>query len=385
MASLRTKISIVKYLGQKYAHLFRILIPGKWIGKVFFFLFEKPKILRASKPQNVKTSKPTFIGNQNFEFSTSTKVGILIHEKILRNNVWMEHEFAFAYKESLDNLGISAQIFDTDALDSQEVSTCDFTNLIKKNKITHLILLGDTLLEGKSYLSSESLLMMRKKENLIVCTVFMDCLETLNSEQMLGFWKGKADIFIIHHPPLEKYLKDQKYVLWPSLPYPESFFDDIGVKEKKSTLSIPGSGHRYRSDWARYSQEMGLAVNSQINTRHENSNNSFSIEDYFISLAEAKFIFTNGYRNRRESQVIAKTTEVMLVRSLLLYESGSQLGNFFTPYRHYIPVRNVSDLVEKTRFLQANQTIADAIIINGRDYLLDNYSSKKFWEKVLMA
>ncbi len=385
MSRLKTKISIVKYLGQKYTHLFKIWLPGKWIGKVLFNAFGKPKMIKASKHQSLLVSKPPYEDTPNFPFSTSAKVAILIHEKILRNNVWMEHEFAFAYKESLNNLGVSAQIFDTASLDNKETSTRDFTDLIKNNKITHLILLGDTLLQGKSYLSHESLIMMRKKENLIVCAVFMDCLETLNSEQMLGFWRGTADVFIIHHPSLVKHLKNQKYVLWPSLPYPESFFDDIGIKEKKSILLIPGSGHRFRAEWAKYSIRLGLGVNAQINTRYENSHNSFSIKDYFNSLAEAKFIFTNGYRNRSESQIIAKTTEVMLVRSLLFYESGSQIDYFFTPYRHYIPVFNVPDLVEKTKFLQANQTIADTIIMNGRNYLLDNYSSRKFWEKVFTS
>jgi len=101
-------------------------------------------------------------------------------------------------------------------------------------------------------------------------------------------------------------------------------------------------------------------------------------------LSEDKFVFTNGYRNRHESQIIAKTTEVLLVRSLLLYESGSQLDYFFTPYSHYLPVCNVPDLVEKVNFLQNNPSVADEIIIKGRKHLLENYNTKLFWGQVFV-
>lgn len=388
LKKLRNKFRTAEYLYVRFSYLLKIRFPGMKLGKLYFHFYEKKKINAVMRINNVVQVSDSCLkiegGALESNFSKKLNIGIVIHEKIQRNNIWMEHEFAFAYKESLKDLHIKSEIYDTTTLVAKNTSTDEFTESVISKRITHLVLLGDTMLNGQAFLTEDNLEKLRTVHSIKTIVVFMDCLVTSNAREMLEFWKEKSDVIVVHHPILAKYLKSKRLVIWPSLPYPEEFFAELESCVKDTKLLIPGSSHRFRTEWADLAIKNGLEINKQINTRTENRSNTYSIREYFLALAHSKFIFTNGYRNSRESQVIAKTTEVMLVGSLLLYERGSQLDYFFSPYLDYLPVRNVSDLVSKVNYLAKNPDIADRIIFNGRKKLQEQFNTRLFWESILI-
>lgn len=296
----------------------------------------------------------------------------------------MQHELEFAFRESLEMIQIPVISFDTLELREKLDAQSYLQRQILEQEITHLVLLGDSMLDDEKFISRQKLHALRADFGLIVIPVFMDCLLSTNGIHMLEFWHDLSDISIIFHPQLIPYFEDRgkRYCAWPSLPYPEIWFDSFLTATKEESLCVPGSSHRYRREWANYAERHKVPISVEINDRTNNTSNTFTLEEYFKELGKSRLVFTNGYRNRKESQVVAKVTEIMLVNSLLLYQSGSLIDFFFEPYKHYIPIHDFPDLVDKSRFLLSNPTVSEQVIRQGRNHVIQNYSTSIFWEKV---
>lgn len=290
---------------------------------------------------------------------------------------------ARAYESSARHFGHQTYFLDT--LYAREfIKPESLSKVLLSVNTTHLVILGDTKLSEHPGMSKELLRMLRAR-NIKVIVVLMDLLfssKTMGVE-LVDFWKDEADALVVHNSRILEYFpKLENVLLWPSLPYVETESIFNAVTEKSIDLLIPGSGHRQRQLFSNYAKKHGIKVVSELSSRVSHDSQVYLWESYIHRLKEARLVFTNGYRNRRESQVIARTSEVMLSKSVLMYEKGSDIDYFFKPYYDFIPVLSLPDLVEKSRFLLANYGISSQIALNGYNTILDKFSSKRFWESL---
>lgn len=381
-----SRIRHLAYLLKLQYRLISLRFPGVFLQRLYFELFEKQQLLsgstcpsRSSTQSHLLSTAPTsssppetpgFFWNITFFF----------HREILRNNFAMEHEMARAYESSARRFGHKTHFVDT-RLAREDIKPNDLLSYFLDLNTTHLVLLGDTKTSEHPGLDSEMLRNLRSRGIKIV-VVIMDLLLTnrLMGKDLVEFWMNESDAMVVHNSRILDYFPDLgNILLWPSLPYPEdeSIFKQDSLQD--IDLLIPGSDHRQRGVFASYVEKRGVRVASQLSNRITNNSQSYSWEHYFGQIKKAKLVFTNGYRNSRESQVIARTTEVMLAKSVLLYETGSDIDYFFEPYYDYIPIRSLQDLVEKTNFLLNNHSLRDQIRHNSFNTISTKYSYKRFW------
>lgn len=358
--------------------------PGIFLQRLYFELFERKRLFsestspsRSSSQSNLLLTPPPLSLESPENFWNIT---FFFHREILRNNFSMEHEVARAYESSARRFGHKTHFVDT-KLARETIKSKDLFKYFLELNTTHLILLGDTKTSEHPGLNLEMLRALRSR-GIKVVVVIMDLLFTnrLMGKGLVEFWKDESDAMVVHNSRILDFFPDlDNILLWPSLPYPEdeSIFKHDSLQD--IDLLIPGSDHRQRGVFASYVEKRGVRVASQLSSRITNNSHSYSWEHYLGQIKKAKLVFTNGYRDSRESQVIARTTEVMLAKSVLLYETGSDIDYFFEPYHDYIPISSLPDLAEKTNFLLNKHSLRDRIRSNGFHSMSTKYSYKRFW------
>jgi len=294
----------------------------------------------------------------------------------------MEHELAMAYETSAQLFGHKTLFIDPVKDAGTHQSATELRRTFLEFNPTHLILLGDTRMKEHVGLTNNLLAEFRLK-GIKIIVILMDLLfsHKLMGRDLVRFWIDKADILIVHNSRILNHFPNRtNFLLWPSLPFPE--VDPILNENfvQKDHLLILGSQHRQREVFAKYALKNGLTVASELSSRTNNFHHFPTWEQYMYRVQESKLVFTNGYRNFRESQVIARTTEVMLAKSVLLYESGSDIDFFFKPYFDYVPINSLSDLVEKARFLLSNEEERKFIQQNAFKTMKTKYSYETFWD-----
>jgi hypothetical protein len=377
-----SRIQHFAYLLKLQRRVASLHFPGIFLQRLYFELFEKKRLLsastcpsRRSSQSNLMLTAPPLVSPGNY-----WNITFFFHREILRNNFSMEHEMARAYESSARRFGHKTNFIDT-PLARETIKSKDLFSYFLDLNTTHLILLGDTKTSEHPGLNIEMLRTLRS-QGIKVIVVIMDLLFTnrLMGKDLVEFWMDESDVMVVHNSRILEYFPDlDNILLWPSLPYPEdeSIFKQDSLQD--IDLLIPGSDHRQRGVFASYVEKRGVRVASKLSNRITNNSQSYSWEHYLEQIKKAKLVFTNGYRNSRESQVIARTTEVMLAKSVLLYETGSDIDYFFEPYYDYIPIHSLPDLTEKTNFLLNNHSLRDQIRYNSFNTISTKYSYKRFW------
>lgn len=202
-------------------------------------------------------------------------------------------------------------------------------------------------------------------------------------------WIEKVDV-VVHFNPLyaAKVHNNKppfigKTLIWPSLPFPETFFDDIVRENKKENAVVfTGADHRSRKSYFQYCERKGISAIDLSHGRGRGSNTQVDYRSYLERLASFQLAFTNGYKNRGESIVVGRAFESILLKTTLLYESGSWINHFLTPYEHYIPVYNHADLGVKSNYLLKNIDISRNIAEQAYNHVISNYSTRKFWSSI---
>jgi hypothetical protein len=80
--------------------------------------------------------------------------------------------------------------------------------------------------------------------------------------------------------------------------------------------------------------------------------------------------------------LVGKVIEAVLTGTTVLYETGSWISKFLTPYEHYVPVYNKLDLFEKANYLLENPEVSASIAKAAYDFYTTHYSSNRFWHQV---
>lgn len=360
-------------------------MPGRVIYKTFFIFSFKHPIKLHSKKTTVGNSTVLEIPHkiEVLELMNQGKRVVLgLPSVARRTGIVMEGEMLFAFKNSLLNFGIDPLVVDTAThSNNPEISQKRIMTAMQDFEAELLVIQGDSMLSDTLF--SEPFVRQIREKGIAIVVDLVDCFVSRNGQRVVDFYVERADFLICHNSRLLLNGRfDENFLLWPSLPYPESYFFERHVSRKSIDLLIPGSEHRGRNYYVEHARKYNLPLKDGLFSKSDTSATSFSYSDYVNSLCSAKLLFTNGYKNRFESQVIGRVTESLLAKSTLLYESGSDIEAFLVPYEDFVPVSNLNDFEEKVRFLLDNPVVAEHISTRGLKTMTEKYSTKHFWEYV---
>jgi hypothetical protein len=284
----------------------------------------------------------------------------------------MEADFYFAYLKSVEELGKSIEL----------IINLDKSILKGDLSKTLLIVDGHTLLNlPKSQVETLDLFRLHGG---IVLFDHPDLLKSKNGEKLLDQCFRFADFGVIHNPLLsfKKYAK--RIILWPTYPFGD-VFDGMGIEEKQNGLLFSGTSFRGlngRKYYSKYALRRGLDIVDSMSNNEKKENSYFGYSEYLKSLEVCKLAFTTGYRNKKESLLAFRCVELIRRGVVVLYEEGSFIDYFYTPYVHYIPVSNAPDMYLKADYLLKNPELINSVSTNAKLYCKEKFSNKIFWMEI---
>ena len=209
----------------------------------------------------------------------------------------------------------------------------------------------------------------------------------------LKYWDEAVDVFVIFTPTLKSehfltFTRKDKVIFSPFTPFNTLNFSGKATYFKTIDFFFDGGNTRDRSKLLSRIARM-KSIKTKINLHDRSAILAPTYADYVTSMNDAKIGFSNGYINSETSIITDRIAENILAKSLILYESGSELEEFLIPFRHYIPIRNAHEIVIYTQFFLKNEHWIKIITSEALEFYLKNYSSaimwKKFVEKTLLS
>ena len=215
-----------------------------------------------------------------------------------------------------------------------------------------------------------------------LCTIIGD-LHDLQPQSRLDYWGESSDLVVIFNSKTQKYIdfvNKEKVLVSPLLPFDEHRFNGGAVRD--TGLGFCGGKGRRRDAFLSFAEQCGIPT-----TAHFVDDKQYLTGDEFREfLSRSRITFSNGYvgtvNGIAHSVMTGRIAESILSRSLLVYESGSQIGDYLVPYVHYIPVDNVHELVHFCRFLLNHEEKRAEMANEAYSFFTEHYSSKKFWNCV---
>lgn len=215
-----------------------------------------------------------------------------------------------------------------------------------------------------------------------LCTIIGD-LHDLQPQNRLDYWAEVSDLVVIFNSKTRHYanfVNNEKVLVSPLIPFDERCFN--ASVERDIGLGFCGGKGRRRDAFLSFAEQCGLPT-----TAHFVDDKKYLTDSEFKDfLSRSRITFSNGFVGTvagiAHSVMTGRIAESILSRSLLVYESGSEIDDYLVPYVHYIPVDNVHDLVHFSRYLLKNEEIRAAMTASAYEYWMENYSSKKFWNCV---
>jgi hypothetical protein len=178
----------------------------------------------------------------------------------------------------------------------------------------------------------------------------------------------------------------QRTMVWPALPYPESILSRYYTdKVREKGVLFSGNFYRSRDAYAWFCERAKVPTFRLIDPERVGSSVIVNYLEYVEEISKYELMFANGYKYHDESILVGKVIEAILVGTTVLYESGSWIDTFLTPYKHYVPVRSARDLIVKAEYLLNNPKVSRSIAANAFNFYVTQYPSGKFWNEMESA
>jgi len=365
-------VSLLKLYKFKSLALFRYLKIAGYIDRLLNVLY--PRRIQTNLSQfhldhvvPIQSQIKLFSGNLQIE-----RYLLYTPQFVVRNKVKMEADFYFAYIKSVEELGKNVEL----------ITSLNQTNFNGDLSKTLLIIDGHTLLNLPK--SQVEILDSFRLNGGVVLFDHPDLIKSKNGEKLLDLCFQFADFGVIHNPRLNFEKFSNRVILSPTYPFAD-VFSSTGSQEKKSALLFSGSSFRGlngRKYFFKYAVKRGLDVIYSMADGEKEENIYSEYSEYLKSLEVCKLSFTTGYRNRKESLLAFRCIELMMRGVVVLYEEGSFIDYFFTPYVHYIPVKNAPDMFLKAEYLLRNPEFISSVSTNAKLYCQAKFSNMIFWAEV---
>ena len=215
-----------------------------------------------------------------------------------------------------------------------------------------------------------------------LCTIIGD-LHDLQPQSTLDYWGEVSDLVVVFTSRTRHYIdfiQKEKTLVAGCIPFHEVLFSSTTPRD--IGLGFCGGKGRRRDAFLSFAEQCGLPTTAHF----VDDKKYLTASEFKDFLSRSRITFSNGYVGSvagiEHSVMTGRIAESILSRSLLVYESGSEIDDYLVPYVHYIPVDNVHDLVHFSRYLLKNEEIRAAMTASAYEYWMENYSSKKFWNCV---
>lgn len=190
-----------------------------------------------------------------------------------------------------------------------------------------------------------------------------------------GVWSSCSDIIILLNRLTSNYRAEKKSMLCPCLPFDASIFK--ADNKKDIDLLYIGSNSRNRIIWINALSLSGINIYAVLHDRQKDV--APDHEEYGRLLSRSKLIINNGWVNEADTILTGRFFEGIMAKSVILQEVGTNAEEFFTPFRHYVPISNFKQALVFTRYLLANDHIREKIAEEAISFYDHNYSAEHFW------
>ena len=141
---------------------------------------------------------------------------------------------------------------------------------------------------------------------------------------------------------------------------------------------VPDSINDYGDLWFLSLQNQGLAVEKRILTSTKGDCADLkSYQQYKDRLATASCSLNFAIHPNENAPLTGYEFETIFNGSLLLQETSTELGHFFTPGKHHLTFSSLAELTANLDFIHRNPAAAEEIRQRGHAYARDHYSDEK--------
>jgi len=119
-------------------------------------------------------------------------------------------------------------------------------------------------------------------------------------------------------------------------------------------------------------------------TGHRRAEVTPDMDSYVGVLKRARAVLNVAAHSHSEFLVTARVFEVVAAAGGVLVEQDNPgTARYFTPWRHYLPWRNVDDIVQLWRFVERNPGVAERMVAEARTWGERYYHHRRLWSAIL--
>ena len=167
--------------------------------------------------------------------------------------------------------------------------------------------------------------------------------------------------------------------LWLWAPQNEKLF--YNKKEKRITASFIGSlrGYKDRPTYVNYA----LKKHKNLLVLGGQREGRLTPEEYSSYIRDSQIGVNFPESPSGIDQCKGRVIEIISCGSMLLEKKNEATKKILTPGKDYVEFDGLEDFIQKIEYYQNNHKERDRIAESGYKKYCDNFSSLKFWEKVL--
>jgi|GEM_PF-6571026 len=299
------------------------------------------------------------------------------------------------YQDTADEAGVNCRMFASNLLihghkykiEDWKLELERLENVIIEFKPE--VLYVDNFLNGRTEEIFELLKtfysMLKQKYDVTICSFYADAW----SDAQLPLIQKYADYYdLCHHTHpshldvMNDYQRSKQFIF--PCPYPIKLYHHQDVVADLD-LGFIGSFHEVRVPWVQ------ALIDNKIETYFHFSNNQktcdyATMDSYGRLLSRLKLSLVFSKRNtlgapqNTDDAITGTIWETIMSNGVVLDDGSHEVTKYLTPFVHYIPFRNVPQLMAYSKYLLENEPLRKRIAQESFNFYNKNYSSKRFWE-----
>lgn len=311
-------------------------------------------------------------------------IAIVMTKHINCSSDYIMSDLYYHYLESAKAAGHQAIPFDSSNLMYSQFpknitihdAIAELETFLSKNKPDVVLADGNFVPTNKT-ISAEIWLQLKTKYNFKLVVIIADSYDS--QPDYYQFWDKCSDIIISFNRITSHFRFEEKNLYCPCIGFYQSIFQN-NTKKDIDLLYI-GTNSRNRLIWIQGMSLGGIQTYAILHERKKPI--APDIQEYGELMSRAKLVFNNGWVNDSDNILTGRFFESILAGAVVIQEVGSNVNEFFTPYKHYIPVSNLTQAINFANYLLANEHVRSSIANEALNFFNENYHSNLFWKFLL--
>ena len=259
----------------------------------------------------------------------------------------------------------------------------EFTNHLKAFKPDIVIL--DGLFEGSDTSMNLRILQSLKSEFKFKLAVFIaDAYPPLKNYGC--YWAPVADLIVALSDVgyLKKindlYQSSPKTLHLPCQAVSIDLFSPRLSSNRDIDLLIDGSRRRDRDFWCAHAMESGLNVFATLTDRHKSR--GLSEEEYYNRMGRAQLVINSGLVSPGVGIMTFRIFEAICSQALLLQYEECPISDYFQPFIHYVPFKNIHEMICYSQFLLKHEYYRQRIVTEAFNWNSEHFNGQLFWHAI---